>query len=107
MQISHDRKVRKLQLSKEKYIEQVLERFNMKNANSINAPFTSHFTLRFVKAHAHLLKTKGNQQRLFLTQFLTVLCMSWCAIIQTLLMHAICLASSSQILIEIIGKLWK
>ena len=45
MQILCDRKVNKLQLSQEKYIEQVLERFNI-NAKLVNTPLGSHFKIR-------------------------------------------------------------
>ena len=46
MQILHDRKVKKLWLSQEKYIERVLERFNMKHAKPISTPLGSYFKLR-------------------------------------------------------------
>lgn len=45
MQIRRDRKARKLWLSQEKYVERVLERFNMKNAKSTSTPLASHFKL--------------------------------------------------------------
>ena len=46
MQILHDRKVKKLWLSQEKYIERVLERFNMKHAKPVSTPLGSHFKLK-------------------------------------------------------------
>ena len=46
MQILHDRKVKKLWFSQEKYIEQVLERFNIKHAKPVNTPLSVHFKLR-------------------------------------------------------------
>ena len=46
MQILHDRKAKKLWLSQEKYIEQVLERFNMKHAKPVSTPLGAHFKLR-------------------------------------------------------------
>ena len=46
MQIIRDRKAKKLQLSQEKYIKRVLERFNMKHAKPVNTPIGSHFKLR-------------------------------------------------------------
>ena len=46
MQIFRDRKTKTLWLSQKKYIGQILERFNMKNAKSVNTPLGSHFKLR-------------------------------------------------------------
>ena len=46
MQILHDRKAKKLWLSQEKYIEWVLERFNMKHAKPISTHLGAHFKLR-------------------------------------------------------------
>ena len=46
MQILRDRKAKKLWLSQEKYIERVLERFNMKHAKPVSTPLGSHFKLR-------------------------------------------------------------
>ena len=40
-----DRKVNKLRLSQESYIERMLERFNMKNSNPISTPLPGHFKL--------------------------------------------------------------
>uniref|UniRef100_A0A3Q7IYG7 Uncharacterized protein n=1 Tax=Solanum lycopersicum TaxID=4081 RepID=A0A3Q7IYG7_SOLLC len=45
MEIARDRKAGKLWLSQEKYIERVLERFNMKNAKPVNTPLAAHFKL--------------------------------------------------------------
>ena len=45
MQIIRDRKMKKLWLSQEKYIERVLERFSMKGANPVSMPLASHFKL--------------------------------------------------------------
>ena len=45
-QILRDGKAKKLWLSQEKYIERVLERFNMKHAKPVNTPFGAHFKLR-------------------------------------------------------------
>lgn len=45
MEIVRDRKARKLWLSQEKYIERVLERFNMKHAKPVCTPLASHFKL--------------------------------------------------------------
>ena len=46
MQILHDRKVKKLWLSQEKYIVRVLKRFSMKHAKLVSIPLGSHFKLR-------------------------------------------------------------
>uniref|UniRef100_A0A2N9H483 Integrase catalytic domain-containing protein n=1 Tax=Fagus sylvatica TaxID=28930 RepID=A0A2N9H483_FAGSY len=45
MQILRDRKAKKLWLSQEKYIERVLERFNMKHAKLVSTPLGGHFKL--------------------------------------------------------------
>ena len=45
MRITRDRKEKKLWLSQEKYVERVLERFNMKDAKSISTPLANHLKL--------------------------------------------------------------
>nr|KYP66486.1 Retrovirus-related Pol polyprotein from transposon TNT 1-94 [Cajanus cajan] len=45
MDIIRDRKAGKLWLSQERYIERVLERFNMKNAKPVITPLVGHFKL--------------------------------------------------------------
>uniref|UniRef100_A0A3Q7HLK4 Reverse transcriptase Ty1/copia-type domain-containing protein n=1 Tax=Solanum lycopersicum TaxID=4081 RepID=A0A3Q7HLK4_SOLLC len=45
MKIVRERTKRKLWLSQEKYIERVLERFNMKNAKTVSTPLASHLKL--------------------------------------------------------------
>ncbi|KAF3613130.1 Endoglucanase 25 [Capsicum annuum] len=45
MEIIRERTSRKLWLSREKYIERVLERFNMKSAKAISMPLASHLKL--------------------------------------------------------------
>uniref|UniRef100_A0A2N9J1S8 Integrase catalytic domain-containing protein n=1 Tax=Fagus sylvatica TaxID=28930 RepID=A0A2N9J1S8_FAGSY len=45
MQILRDRKAKKLWLSQEKYVERVLERFNMKHAKPVSTPLGGHFKL--------------------------------------------------------------
>ncbi|KAF3642324.1 Retrovirus-related Pol polyprotein from transposon TNT 1-94 [Capsicum annuum] len=45
MGITRIKDERKLYLSQEKYIERVLERFNMKNAKVVNTPFAGHMKL--------------------------------------------------------------
>lgn len=50
MEIASDRKARKLWLSQEKYIERVLDRFNMKHAKHVSTPLATHFKLISKKA---------------------------------------------------------
>ena len=45
MHILRDRKAKKLWLSKEKNVERVLERFNMKHAKPVSTPLGGHFKL--------------------------------------------------------------
>lgn len=45
MRISRDRKIKKLWLSQERYIERMLERFNMEKAKPISSPLANHFKL--------------------------------------------------------------
>ena len=45
MQITRDRKNKKLWLSQEKYIEKVLERFNMSTCKPVSTPLAGHFKL--------------------------------------------------------------
>uniref|UniRef100_A0A2N9G995 Reverse transcriptase Ty1/copia-type domain-containing protein n=1 Tax=Fagus sylvatica TaxID=28930 RepID=A0A2N9G995_FAGSY len=45
MQILRDRKAKKLWLSQEKYVEQVLKRFNIKHAKLVSTPLGDHFKL--------------------------------------------------------------
>ena len=45
MKITHDRKAKKLWSLQEKYVERILERFNMKHAKPVNTPIGSHFML--------------------------------------------------------------
>ncbi|PKI56044.1 hypothetical protein CRG98_023562 [Punica granatum] len=45
MHISRDRSSEKIWLSQEKYIEKILDRFNMGNAKPISSPLASHFKL--------------------------------------------------------------
>ena len=46
MEIIRDRKSCKLCLSQEKYIERVLQRFNMKNAKPVSTPLAAHFKMK-------------------------------------------------------------
>ena len=45
MRITGDRKKKKLWLSQEKYIEKVLDRFNIKNAKPVGTLLVAHFKL--------------------------------------------------------------
>jgi ATP-binding cassette subfamily B (MDR/TAP) protein 1 len=45
MKISHDRPKKLLWLSQERYIEKVLERFNMKDTRFITSPLLGHHKL--------------------------------------------------------------
>ncbi|KAK3019690.1 hypothetical protein RJ639_004165 [Escallonia herrerae] len=45
MKIIRDRMIKKLWLSQQKYIERVLERFNMKDAKPVSIPFANQFKL--------------------------------------------------------------
>jgi len=45
MNIICDKKEKKFQLSKEKYIENVLDRFNMKDSKPVGTPLASHFKM--------------------------------------------------------------
>jgi ATP-binding cassette subfamily B (MDR/TAP) protein 1 len=45
MEIKRDRKVKKLWLSQEKYVEKVLSRFNMDKAKAVVTPLARHFKL--------------------------------------------------------------
>ncbi|KAJ7009759.1 Retrovirus-related Pol polyprotein from transposon TNT 1-94 [Populus alba x Populus x berolinensis] len=45
MNITRDRKKEKLWLSKERYVQKVLERFNMSNSKPVCSPLVSHFKL--------------------------------------------------------------
>ena len=45
MEIMRDRKAGKLWLSQERYIERMLERFNIKNLKSVSTPLADHFKL--------------------------------------------------------------
>ena len=45
MKIVRDRKAKKLWLSQERYVEQVIKRFNMESAKPVSNPLASHFKL--------------------------------------------------------------
>ena len=45
MEITRDRKNRRLWLSQERYVERILERFNMKEAKPVNMLLDGHFKL--------------------------------------------------------------
>ena len=45
MEISRDKKASKLWFSQERYIERILEKFNMKNSKPVSTPLAGHFKL--------------------------------------------------------------
>ena len=45
MQITHDLNSKKLWLSQQKYIERLLERYNMKENKQVSSPLGDHFKL--------------------------------------------------------------
>ena len=45
MEITRDRKIRRLWLSQERYVERILKRFNMKDGKPIKTPLSGHFKL--------------------------------------------------------------
>ena len=45
IEITHDKKNRRLWLSQESYVERILERFNMKEAKLVTMPLSGHFKL--------------------------------------------------------------
>ena len=57
MNIVRERIKRKLWLSQEKYIERVLERFNMKSAKPVSTPLASH-----LKLSKHMCPTKKEEK---------------------------------------------
>ena len=59
MEIVRDRSAKKLWISQEKYIERVLERFNMKTVKSVSTPLGAHFKLILTLTHtpSHLEPT--------------------------------------------------
>ena len=57
MKIVRERTKRKLWLSQEKYIERVLERFNMKSVKPVSTPLASH-----LKLSKHMCPTKKEEK---------------------------------------------
>ena len=45
IEIHRDKKIGKLSFSQEKYVEKILERFEMNKTNIVNVPLASHFKL--------------------------------------------------------------
>jgi len=43
MEIQRDRKASKLYLSQSRYLEKILDRFNMGNCKTVSTPFAAHF----------------------------------------------------------------
>ncbi|KAL6179251.1 hypothetical protein ACLB2K_050767 [Fragaria x ananassa] len=54
MEITLDRKTKKLWLSHERYVERVLERFNMKGAKVVSSPLSNHFKLVYHPRTKHI-----------------------------------------------------
>ena len=59
MEITRDRKAKKLWLSQEKYVERILERFNMKHVKLVDTPLGGHFKLN-KKSCLSSMKEKEN-----------------------------------------------
>ncbi|PKI75376.1 hypothetical protein CRG98_004260 [Punica granatum] len=72
MHISHDRSSEKLWLSQEKYIEKILDQFNMGNAKSVSSPLASHFKLSSKQCPTteYIAVTESNKEMLWLQKFL-------------------------------------
>lgn len=62
MKISHDRKAYKIWLSPERYIEKVLERFNMVKAKSIGSPLVDHFKLSSEQSPSSKKRKRRNKK---------------------------------------------
>lgn len=58
MKISRDRKTNKIWLSQERYIEKVLEMFNIEKVKVVGFPFASHFKLSSEKSSSSKKKRK-------------------------------------------------
>ncbi|KAM2391560.1 hypothetical protein ACFX1X_035162 [Malus domestica] len=58
MEIIHDRKSKKLWLSQEKYVERVLEKFNMKATKSVGSPLANHIKLSKESCPKHMKKRR-------------------------------------------------
>ncbi|GMI77270.1 cysteine-rich RLK (RECEPTOR-like protein kinase) 8 [Hibiscus trionum] len=52
IRLTRDRKAKELWLSQERYIEKVLQRFNMDKAKAVNTPFATHFKLSAKHSHS-------------------------------------------------------
>jgi Reverse transcriptase (RNA-dependent DNA polymerase) len=62
MQIIRDRKTKRLWLSQEKYIERVLERFNMQGAKEVSCPLPNHLKLSKKLCHQRRKKRMKCQE---------------------------------------------
>ncbi|KAM1264815.1 hypothetical protein ACFX2J_034579 [Malus domestica] len=58
MEIIHDRKSKKLWLSQEKYVERVLEKFNMKATKPVGSPLANHIKLSKESCPKHMKKRR-------------------------------------------------
>jgi hypothetical protein len=79
MEIHMDRQVGKLFLSRKKYIDKVLERFNMSNCKPLSTPLVVHFKLSSNLCPT-LMKRKNTCLTFLILVQLVALCMQWCAI---------------------------
>ncbi|PKI57905.1 hypothetical protein CRG98_021693 [Punica granatum] len=72
MHISRDRSKGKIWLSQEKYIEKILDRFNMGNAKPVSSPLASHFKLSSKQCPTteYIAVTEGCKEMLWLQKFL-------------------------------------
>ena len=86
MKILRDRKAGKLWMSQERYIERMLERFNMKNSKPVSTPLAGHFKLskRFCPS---IEKEKGKMSVIPYSSAVETLCMLWCVHVQIYLMQ--------------------
>ena len=88
MQIRCNRNAKKLWLSQERYVEQVLKKFNMKDAQLVSMPLASHFKL--IK---RLCSTTDEEKKRVMSvpysSAVGILCMSWCVHDQILFMQSV------------------
>ena len=76
MEITRDRKAKKLWLSQEKYVERILERFNMKHAKPIGTPLGGHFKLSKKSCSSFMKEREHGINSLFLCSWEFDVCYS-------------------------------
>ena len=76
MDITRDRKNRRLWLSQESYIKRILERFNMKEAKPVTMPLGGHFKLS-KKPNPLTKEKKKKMTAIPFRQQLEASCMLW------------------------------